>query len=96
LKKRLELGDVEIVAGGDALEAVALEVVRGGEGIGDVEGEVAAFAGGGEVGEVIVVTDEVAVGFAGANLFENPFLAGFGDAGRGDPDGRRRKLRAES
>ena len=88
LEERLELGDVEIVAGGDALEAVALEVVRGGEGIGDVEGEVTSFAVGGEVGEMVVVADQVAVGVAGADLFENPFFAGLGDAGRGDPDRR--------
>ena len=87
LEEGLELGDVEIVAGGDALEAVALQVVPGGERIGDVEGEVAAAAVGGEVGEVVVVADEVAVGIAGTDLFENPFFAGFGDAGRGDPDG---------
>ena len=63
-----------------------MEVVRGGEGIGDVEGEVAAFAVGGEVGEMVVITDQVPVGVAGTDLFENPLFAGLGDAGRGDPD----------
>ena len=37
LEEGFELDDVEIVAGGDALEAVPLEVVGGGERIGDVE-----------------------------------------------------------
>ena len=37
LEEGFELDDVEIVARGDALEAVPLEVVGGGERIGDVE-----------------------------------------------------------
>ena len=83
-----ELDDVEIVAGGDAFESVAGNKILGGERVGDVEGEVPAFAVVGEEGEVVVVADEVAVSLARADLFQDPFFAGFGDAGRGDPDGR--------
>ena len=86
LQQGFELDDVEIVAGGHAFEAVAAEQVVGGEGIGDVEGEVAALPVGGEEREVVGVAHEVAVGLARAHLFQNPLFAGFEDAGRGDPD----------
>ena len=63
-----------------------VDEVLGGEADGDVEGEVAAFAVGGKVGEVIVVADQIPVGFGGANLFQDPFLAGLKDARWDDPD----------
>ena len=44
---------------------------------------------------MIVVADEVAVGLAGTDLIENPFFAGFENAGRGNPDCRRLRLAAK-
>ena len=38
---------------------------------------------------MVVIAHEVTVGVARADLFENPFFAGLGDARRGDPDRRR-------
>ena len=40
---------------------------------------------------MVVIAHEVTVGVARADLFENPFFAGLGDARRGDPDRRRRE-----
>ncbi|OQB92401.1 MAG: hypothetical protein BWX86_01839 [Verrucomicrobia bacterium ADurb.Bin122] len=87
-EERLELRDVEIVAGGDALEPVAVQEMIGGERVGDVEREVAAAAGVGKGAQVVVVAHEVAVGAGGAHELENPFLAGFEDARRSHPDRR--------
>ena len=95
LQQRLKLHDVEIVAGGDALEVVFAQEVGGGERIRDVELKIAAATITGEESEVVVIATEVAVGLARAHLFQDPLFAGFEDPRRGDPDGRR-KLRAES
>ena len=39
--------------------------------------------------QMIVIADEIAVGFAREHLLENPFFAGFEDARRDDPERRR-------
>ena len=82
----LELRDVEIVARGHAFESVTAEEIISRPRIRDVQRKIAALPIAGEEREVIVVADEVAVGRGGADLLENPFLAGFEDTRRGDPD----------
>ena len=58
------------------------------EPVGDVERVIADAPVAGEEAQVVVVADQVAVGLAGADLLERPFLAQLEDAGRGDEDFR--------
>ena len=52
--------------------------------VGNIQGEVADTMFLREEFEMIVVADQIAVGLAGADLLEGPFLVHFEDAGRGD------------
>ena len=54
--------------------------------VGDVEGEIADTPAISEKFQVIIIADEVAVGIAGADLFENPLLAGFENPRRSEPN----------
>ena len=54
--------------------------------VGDVEGEIADTPAISEKFQVIIIADEVAVGVAGPDLFENPLLAGFEDARWSEPN----------
>ncbi len=82
----LKLDGVQIVRGGQTLEAVAIFEMIGGQGVGDVEGEIANAPAIGEIFQVIVIAGQVAVGFAGSGLLERPFLAGFENARRRGED----------
>ena len=78
--------EVQIVGGRHALQAeLVLEIIRR-QPVGDVEREIADAPVVREELQVIVVADQVAVGLAGADLFERPFLAHLEDARRSDED----------
>jgi hypothetical protein len=84
-----DLIDVEVVGDGEVVEVGVFHQEAGGDGVGDVEGEVAGFD---EVAAVFVVleggevTEEEAVGFGAFDEFEVAGFAGFEDTGGGERD----------
>ena len=86
LQQRLELREVQIVGGRDALQAELVHEIVRRQPVGDVERVIADAPVAGEEGQVVVVADQVAVGLAGAHLLENPLLARLEDARRRDED----------
>ena len=90
LQQRVELRDVQIVAGGDAFQAeMIFEIVRR-DAVRHVQRKIPDAPRVREKFQVIVVADEIAVGVARADLLENPVVARFENARRGDEDGRLR------
>ena len=83
LQQRLQLHEVQIVGRRDAFQAeLVLEILRG-QPVGDVERVIADAAVVGEIVQVIVVADQVAVGLAGPDLLQGPVLAHLEDSWRG-------------
>ena len=83
-QKGFELNSVQIVRSRQTFQPTALHEIFRRERVGDVEREVPNATFPGEEAQVVVIADQVAVGFGGTHLFENPVLAGFENAWRGD------------
>ena len=75
------MSDIEVVAGGKALQSLANEEISG-ESIGDVEGEVADHGkmGRSEIIESAEIANEDSIGFGVFNQAEKSCLTGFLDA----------------
>lgn len=82
-----ELGDIEVVGGGDAFQSLVLDKPRGGEVVGNVEGEIPTPAMGAEKVQVGKVSDQIAIGFGFQHLVQDPVFPLLVDPGWGDPDG---------
>ena len=77
LQQRVELREVQIVAGRDAFEAeMIFEIIRR-EAVRHVQRKIADAPRVRKKFQVVVIADEIAVGVARADLFQNPFLARF-------------------
>ena len=89
LQQRVELRDVQVVAGRDAFEAeMIFEIVRR-EAVRHVQREIPDPPRVREKFQVVVVADEITVGVARADLVENPLVTRLEDARRRDEDAGR-------
>ena len=75
LHERFELSEVQVIGGGEALQAELVLEVIGTEAIRDIEREIADAPVVCKKPQMIVVANQVTVGLAGTDLFERPFLA---------------------
>ncbi len=81
-QQRVELRDVQIVAGSDAFETeMIFEIIRR-DPVRDVQRKIADAPRVREKSQMIMIADEIAVGVAGADLLENPVVARLEDARR--------------
>ena len=75
LHERFELSEVQVIGGGEALQAELVLEVIGTEAIRDIEREIADAPVVCKKPQMIVVANQVTVGLAGTDLFERLFLA---------------------
>ena len=68
LQERLKLHGIQIIRSSDSLQAEAVDEIIGRERVSDVQRKISNTPRAGEILQVIVVANQVAVGFAGADL----------------------------
>jgi hypothetical protein len=77
---------VQVIGGGQALQAVLLKKVLSARCIGDVQRIIPDASAATEELELIVNADQVTVGLTRGDLAQNPLFAGLGDPRRGNED----------
>ena len=91
-QQRIELHDIQIVACGETFEAEMIFEIARRDAVRHVQRKIADATCVRKKFQVVVVADEIAVGVAGTDLVQNPFLTHLGNARRGDKNRGRWKL----